>query len=125
MYYEDTDFSGVVYHANYLRYFERARTEWLRSLNYDAQALKRDHGLAFTMRRIEVDYLRPARMDDLIDVDLAIHLVKRVYFVIDQEASVAGEPIARARVKVACVACEGFVPRQLPAILLDKLGQAL
>jgi acyl-CoA thioester hydrolase len=115
----------VVYHANYLRFFERARTEWLRSLDYDAQALMRDHGLAFTLRRIEVDYLKPAHMDDLVNVSVVPSVMKRVYFVLDQVASVGGEPIARARVQVACVSATTFEPQLLPDILRTKFGAAL
>jgi len=113
----------VVYHANYLRYFERARTEWLRWLGCDAQVLMREHGLAFTVRRMELDFIKPARMDEMVEVSVAPSLVKRVYFMLDQEARVAGEPIARARVQVACVAGEGFAPRAIPDFLLDKIGQ--
>jgi acyl-CoA thioester hydrolase len=122
VYYEDTDFSGVVYHANYLRFFERARTEWLRSLGCDAAGLKRDYGLAMTLRHMEIDFLKPARMDDMVEVSVVPSQVKRVYFVLDQEARVEGEPIARARVQVACVACEGFAPQPIPGPLLEKLG---
>lgn len=123
MYYEDTDFSGVVYHANYLRYFERARTEWLRSLDCDAQVLRNQHGLAFTVKRMELDFIRPARMDDLVEASVVPVLVKRVQFTLEQEARVAGEPIARARVQVACIACDGFAPQMIPAFLLDKINQ--
>jgi len=124
VYYEDTDFSGVVYHANYLRYFERARTEWLRALGGDAKTLMRDHGLAFAVRRMELDFLKPARMDDMVEVSVVPSLTKRVYFFLDQEARVGGEPIARARVQVACIACEGFAPRLIPDFLLARFGTA-
>jgi len=123
VYYEDTDFSGVVYHANYLRYFERARTEWLRSLDCDSRILQRDHGLAFAVRHMEIDFLKPARIDDMVEASVVVALTKRVYFRIDQEARVGGEPIARARVKVACVACTGFAPCPIPDFLLEKLRQ--
>jgi acyl-CoA thioester hydrolase len=113
----------VVYHANYLKYFERARTEWLRALGCDAQALKREHGLAFAVARMEIEFLKPARMDDLVEASTVPVLVKRVYFLLDQEARVAGEPIARARVQIACIACEGFAPRAIPDFLFEKFNQ--
>jgi acyl-CoA thioester hydrolase len=113
----------VVYHANYLRYFERARTEWLRSLGGDAQVLMRDHGVAFTVRRIEIDYLKPARMDDVVEASLVPAELGRVYFILDQVARVAGEPIAKARVQIVCIAREGFAPRQIPDFLLAQLSQ--
>ncbi|MDB5805177.1 MAG: tol-pal system-associated acyl-CoA thioesterase [Betaproteobacteria bacterium] len=125
VYYEDTDFSGVVYHANYLRFFERARTEWLRSLGCDAASLKREHGLAMALRHMEIDFLRPARMDDMIEISVALAHAKRAHFVLEQEARIEGEPIARTRVQVACVACEGFAPRAIPGFLLEKLGASV
>ncbi len=115
----------MVYHANYLRYFERARTERLRSLDCDAQVLRQEHGLAFAVRRMELDFLRPARMDDMVEASAVPVQVKRVHFTLEQEARVAGEPIARARVQVACIACDGFAPRPIPAFLLEKINQAL
>lgn len=114
----------MVYHANYLRYFERARTEWLRSLDCDAQQLMREHGVAFTVRRMEIDFIKPARMDQVVQASVVPSLIKRVYFMLDQEAKVDGEPIARARVQVACVASPGFAPCPIPGFLLQKLGAA-
>jgi acyl-CoA thioester hydrolase len=113
----------VVYHANYLKYLERARTEWLRALGVDARDLKREHGLAFAVSRMEIDFLKPARIDDLVEASALPTLVKRVYFLLDQEVRVAGEPIARARVQIACIACEGFAPRPIPDFLFEKLTQ--
>ena len=112
----------MVYHANYLKYLERARTEWLRWLGYDAQALKRDHGLAFTVRRLEIDYLKPARMDDTVEVSVLPAELGRVYFLLDQEARVGGEPIAKARVQIVCIDCVGFAPRVMPEMLLSLLS---
>ncbi|MFV0243750.1 MAG: tol-pal system-associated acyl-CoA thioesterase [Qingshengfaniella sp.] len=68
VYYEDTDFGGVVYYANYLKFIERGRTEAIRALGIDQRALKADHGLVFVVRRIEADYLSPARFDDVLTV---------------------------------------------------------
>ena len=118
VYYEDTDFSGLVYHANYLKFFERARTEWLRALGRDQATLKADDNLIFVVRRIEVDYLRAARIDDLIDVSVAIEPSRhRVFFMMDQEARVAGEPVCRAKVKLACLEADTLRPRVFPDLL--------
>ncbi|MEM6386231.1 MAG: tol-pal system-associated acyl-CoA thioesterase [Pseudomonadota bacterium] len=68
VYYEDTDLAGIVYYANYLKFIERARTEWVRTLGLDQTALKRDAGIVFAVRRVEADYLRPARFDDELTV---------------------------------------------------------
>ena len=79
VYYEDTDAGGVVYYANYLRFFERARTEWLRSLGVDHQALAREAGLQFVVRRAEIDFLRGARLDDPLEITVELAQRKRTY----------------------------------------------
>lgn len=122
VYYEDTDFGGVVYYANYLRYFERARTEWLRSLGVDHQSLARDAGLQFVVRRAEIDFLRGARLDDELEVTVEIAERKRSYLMLKQEALRLGEPMARALVQAACVRCRDFKPAPLPAQLAGRLA---
>ena len=72
VYYEDTDAGGVVYYANYLKFLERARTEWLRALGFDQRDLMREAGILFAVRRVEIDYLLPARFDDELEVEAAI-----------------------------------------------------
>jgi acyl-CoA thioester hydrolase len=122
VYYEDTDFGGVVYYANYLRYFERARTEWLRSLGVDHQSLARDAGLQFVVRRAEIDFLRGARLDDELEVTVALAERKRSYLMLKQDALRQGEPMARALVQAACVRCRDFKPAPLPARLAERLA---
>ena len=78
VYYEDTDTGGVVYYANYLKFFERARTEWLRAAGFGQQALADEQGLQFVVARIECDYRRPARLDDVIDIDVRVRQAGRV-----------------------------------------------
>ncbi len=115
VYYEDTDLSGLVYHANYLKYFERARTEWLRARGQDHATLKARDNLVFIVRRIEVDYVKAARMDDLLDVSVRMEPSRHhVFFVMEQEARVAGELIARAKVKLACLEADTLKPRVIP-----------
>ena len=121
MYYEDTDFGGVVYYANYLRYFERARTEWLRSLGIEHQALAREAGLQFVVRRAEIDFLRGARLDDELEVTVEITERKRTWLMLRQQALRAGEPMASALVQAACVRCADFKPAPLPAALIARL----
>jgi acyl-CoA thioester hydrolase len=121
VYYEDTDFGGVVYYANYLRYFERARTEWLRSLGIEHQALAREAGLQFVVRRAEIDFLRGARLDDALEVTVEIAERKRTWLMLKQQALRGGEPMASALVQAACVRCADFKPAPLPAALTDKL----
>jgi len=121
VYYEDTDFGGVVYYANYLRYFERARTEWLRSLGIEHQALAREAGLQFVVRRAEIDFLRGARLDDALEVTVEVAERKRTWLMLKQQALRGGEPMASALVQAACVRCADFKPAPLPAALADKL----
>lgn len=122
VYYEDTDFGGVVYYANYLRYFERARTEWLRSLGVDHQRLARGDGLQFVVRRAEIDFLRGARLDDELNITVECTERKRTYLVLRQRALRGAEPMAQARVQVACVRRADFRPALIPAALGERLG---
>ena len=119
IYYEDTDVSGVVYHANYLRWFERARTEWLRALGIGQEALRLDHGIAFTVAGLEVAYLRPARLDDELEVVTQVAQVRRASLHFGQRLRRPTAPdqiLAQATVRVACVDSATFKPRALPDI---------
>lgn len=122
VYYEDTDAGGIVYHANYLRYFERARTEWLRSLGVDHQRLARDEGLQFVVRRAEIDFLRGARLDDELRITVELTERKRTYLWLRQRALRGAEPMAEGRVQAACVRREDLKPAPLPAALAARLG---
>jgi acyl-CoA thioester hydrolase len=123
VYYEDTDMSGVVYHANYLKFFERARTEWLRSFGFDQESLRREHQLVFALRRMELDFIRAARLDDMLEVSVVPAVLKQVYFVLEQEARINGEPIARAKVKIACLDYPAFTPRLVPDFIKRKIQE--
>jgi acyl-CoA thioester hydrolase len=85
VYYEDTDLAGIVYYANYLRFIERARTEWVRSLGIDQARLKAEQGIVFAARRVEADYLSPARFDDVIEVRTALRAVTGARIVMGQD----------------------------------------
>jgi acyl-CoA thioester hydrolase len=122
VYYEDTDFGGVVYYANYLRYFERARTEWLRALGIDHQGLARDAGLQFVVRRAEVDFLRGARLDDQLEITVELAERKRSYLMLKQRALRGAEPMAEALVQAACVRRDNLRPAAIPAAIAAQLG---
>ena len=122
VYYEDTDFGGVVYYANYLRYFERARTEWLRSLGVDQQRLAAEDGLQFVVRRAEIDFLRGARLDDALSITVQVMERKHTYLRLRQCALRADEPMAEAMVQAACVRRDNFKPAPLPAALAARLA---
>lgn len=123
VYWEDTDGGGVVYYANYLRFLERSRTEWLRSLGYSQQALAREPGVLFVVVSIAVDYRRPARLDDELiitcepraDGMVAIRFTQQVLRAADEES------LAGAQVRVACVDARTMRPRKLPEPLLNAL----
>ena len=119
VYWEDTDASGVVYHANYLRWFERGRTEWLRALGFDQDKLMREVGVAFTVANLDIQYKRPARLDDELDVVTRIAELKKASLTFAQTLTRRGDGAAilcQARVQVACVDALTFAPRRLPAL---------
>ena len=104
VYYEDTDFSGFVYHASYLRFLERGRTEMLRGLAGDQSDMHREaHGLHFVVRRMSLDFLKPAGMDDVLDVLTWSSELRGASMHLAQEVRRAGELLTRAQVVVACV----------------------
>lgn len=122
VYYEDTDASGVVYHTTYLRYFERARTEWLRALGFGHRALMQDFGIAFTLANVSVDFKRPARLDDSLEVNAEIERVKRASLDFMQQIRRDGIVLAQARARVACVDAVRFRPCALPLALRQALA---
>jgi len=124
VYYEDTDFGGVVYYANYLRFIERGRTEALRDLGIDQGAMKRDRGLVFVVRSLRIDYLSPARFDDVLEVRTRVTRLRRASAEMGQEVWRGADCLIRATVTVACMDAAGR-PQRLPADVhagLEKLA---
>gem|GEM_PF-890661 len=120
IYYEDTDVSGVVYHANYLRFFERARTEWLRALGYSQERLRLDFGIAFTVADLSIQYRQPARLDDALIATLAIAEKRRVSMTFAQmliDSADNMRVLSVASVRVVCVDAQTFKLRPLPDAL--------
>ncbi|RWR44472.1 tol-pal system-associated acyl-CoA thioesterase [Sinirhodobacter ferrireducens] len=124
VYYEDTDLAGIVYYANYLKFIERGRTEWVRSLGIDQVALKRDHGLVFAVRRVEADYLRPATFDDELTVTTGLSAVAGARLILEQAVWRAGEKLFTAAVTIVCLSETG-APARLPAELRQRLVPSL
>ena len=120
VYYEDTDMGGIVYHANYLKFVERARSDWVRSLGLD-QMRMRDSGIVFAVRRLEADYIAPARFDDELEVATVPVQLTPARLVLDQEVRRETLPVFRARVTVVAVTTAGR-PARLPAELRQALG---
>ena len=121
VYYEDTDAGGVVYYANYLKFFERARTEWLRGMGLDQVKLAQEEGLIFVVRRALLDFARPARLDDLLEVTVEPLKVARVYVDLGQDARCGTQVLARAEIRVACLNQRNFRPAVMPQFLRDSL----
>jgi acyl-CoA thioester hydrolase len=114
VYYEDTDAGGVVYYANYLKYLERARTEWLRAAGWGQTALASDRGLLFAVRSIELDYRAPARLDDALEVEASIAALGRARIDFAQRVLRDGDALCTGRVRIACLDAATFRPRPLP-----------
>jgi acyl-CoA thioester hydrolase len=125
VYWEDTDASGVVYYANYLRYMERARTEWLRQRGWSQQQLAIDPGILFTVANVNIDYLKPAKLDDALWVSCAPEPEGRVTLAFVEQIrrdSAGGDVLINARVRVACVDAIRFRPRRLPDFVLEVVA---
>jgi acyl-CoA thioester hydrolase len=117
VYYEDTDAGGVVYYANYLKFCERARTEWLRALGLSQQALLSEQQLGFVVRSVQADYFAPARLDDALEVRTRIATRRRASLVFDHDILRGDELLFNARVLVACLDMRRLRPTALPASL--------
>jgi tol-pal system-associated acyl-CoA thioesterase len=124
VYYENTDASGVVYHGEYLKFLERARTEWLRHLGFDHQALAREHRVALVVTSLAADFVKPARLDDNLAVSVHLDSLGKVRCVFAQEVRREDEVLMRAKVTVACVAGESFRPAEIPEPLKRKMEAA-
>jgi acyl-CoA thioester hydrolase len=121
IYWEDTDAGGVVFYANYLKYFERARTEWLRHRGIDQTSLRARDGAMFVVAESNVRYLRPARLDDLLDITVTVVEAGRASMTIEQVAWRGDDQLVVARVRIGCVDALNFKPRRMPAPLLPQV----
>lgn len=121
VYYEDTDAGGIVYYANFLKFFERCRTEWLRALGVDQITLAREQGLQFVVMSIACDYRRPARLDDELSARAQLERAGGASLVFAQQLWRGDELLASGRVKVACVDTTRLAPAPLPARLVERL----
>lgn len=124
VYYEDTDSGGVVYYANYLKFMERARTEWLRARGFEQDALFREQRLMFAVRSLTVDYHRPARFNDLLAVVSEVAETRGASLLFEQTVrrDTSTEALCSARVRVACIDAESFRTRRIPRRLMEEIG---
>jgi acyl-CoA thioester hydrolase len=122
VYYEDTDAGGVVYYANYLRFLERARTEWLRSLGFEQTALAAVHHVVFVVRSISLDFLKPSRIDDTLAVTVESAEAGASRIALAQRVTRGGEDLVVAQVELACVNTDTFRPVRIPGPVIAKIG---
>jgi len=122
VYYEDTDAGGVMYYANYLKFFERARTDFLRHLGISQHELIATEKTAFAVRRCELDYLRPAKLDDLVEVAVVVEKISAASIVMLQEMRKAEDVLARLKVEIVCVDVVSFKPKKIANQLRDLLS---
>ena len=118
VYYEDVDLAGIVYYANYLRYIERARTEWVRSLGIDQVLMKAERGIVFAVRRVEADYLKPAHFDDVLEIETALTELGAARALLRQDVLRQGVPLFRAEVTLVALTPSGR-PTRFPHEILD------
>ncbi|MBD3677767.1 MAG: tol-pal system-associated acyl-CoA thioesterase [Rhodobacteraceae bacterium] len=123
VYYEDTDLAGIVYYANYLKFIERARTEWVRELGVDQGVLKRDSGIVFAVRRVEADYISPAVFDDVLSVETRPEKVTGARIVLLQEVRRGEDLLFSASVTLVALTDAGQ-PARLPANIRQLMGPA-
>jgi acyl-CoA thioester hydrolase len=121
IYYEDTDAAGIVYYANYLRFMERARTEWLSSLGFELSALERVEGIVFVVHRVEIDYRRSAQLGERLDATLTLVELERARMIVMQDVARGDEVLTHARVTLACLNRASRRPTRMPAALHERL----
>ena len=124
VYYEDTDAGGIVYYANYLKYFERARTEWLRSLGVDQSLLAETEGRLFVVKNVEIQYRRPAKLDDELTILTEVSRMKRASIQFEQRAECRGDVLCEATVIVCCVDAQSFRPVEIGPTVTTLLKSA-
>jgi acyl-CoA thioester hydrolase len=124
VYWEDTDGGGVVYYANYLKFLERARTEWLRALGFVQTELAKDPGIAFVVASLTIDYRRPARLDDALIVTCDYEPDGAACMRFNQRILRGDEILVEASVRVACLDAASFRPKRLPAQIVTALTDA-
>ncbi len=114
VYYEDTDAGGVVYYANYLKFFERARTDFLREIGISQSDLATKKGLVFVVRKCVIDYISPAKLDDVLEVSVSVKNISAAAILMRQEAIKSGMVLSNLEVEIVCVDSVSFKPKKIP-----------
>ncbi|MFY7863841.1 tol-pal system-associated acyl-CoA thioesterase [Roseateles sp.] len=131
VYWEDTDAGGVVFYANYLKFFERARTEWLRALGFSQEAMRLQTGVMFVVSHTQVSYRRPARLDDLLRVTVEVRELGRASMLLFQQAFCGERLLAEGEIRIGCVSSADIMgsahadlkPTRIPASLIEAINQ--
>ncbi|SJM91257.1 acyl-CoA thioesterase [Crenothrix polyspora] len=121
VYYEDTDAGGVVYHTNYIKFFERARTEMLRSMGFEQDELVTNAGVIFAVRSVQVDYLSPARFNEYLSVQSSVTEIKKVSLSFAQTITRGSVECCTANIRIACLDAHSLRPKAIPENLLEQL----
>jgi len=121
VYYEDTDAGGVVFYANYLKFFERARTEMLRHLGFEQDQLIEIQNLIFVVRSVKVDYLKPARFNDMINVNSVVIEKKKTSLIFKQSILREDLLLCDAEIRIACLDAQTMKPKPIPTEILEKI----
>ena len=124
VYWEDTDAAGIVFYANYLKFFERARSEWLRSLGFEQEGLRAGEGIAFVVAETSVRYRLPARLDDVIDLSVEVQHRGQASLEVAQRAMRGNALLAEGTIRIGCIELGTFRPRRFPNDILLALAPA-
>jgi acyl-CoA thioester hydrolase len=125
IYYEDTDAGGVVYHTNYIKFMERARTEYLRSMGYTLVQLEKEQGILFAVRALSVEYLGPAHLNDLLSITVGIQTIRSASIIFRQTVRRENQILCNGQVRVASISADAFKPKILPRnIRMQLMGES-
>ncbi len=122
IYYEDTDAGGVVFYANYLKFFERARTEMLRDLGFEQDDLRANEGLIFVVRSVHVEYLKPARFNEQLQVSATVIHSKKTSLIFEQLITRQHELLCSGEIRIACLDAQSMKPKAIPSVILNHLN---
>jgi len=121
VYFEDTDSGGVVYHSNYLKFMERARTEWLRSLNLNQADLKKKDKIMFVVTKVNIDYKKAAQFNDALDIETSVDNIGASKVDLTQNIMKNSELYTSAKVSIACIHSETFKPQRIPKLIKQQM----
>ena len=121
VYYEDTDAGGVVFYANHLKFFERARTEMLRDMGFEQDQLIAEQNMIFVVRSVQVDYLKPAHFNDFLDVSAKVTLAKKVSLNFEQVVARGDDILCKGKIRIACLDAKSMRPKTIPETLIKQL----